>query len=159
MSPRKRTKMARFDEKRMKALRAEMLKCPNPMFSEMVRDDRASDGDLMDFAITLAHSYFSGALLEPVTAAAGRELERMTRRVLLETAALFGATATFEKDGAAVVKAVFPEDAPDRLTFAVQQLVDTGLSVAESMQRLEPPAPAQCQMESDIHTQLPARVH
>ena len=46
-------------------------------------------------------------------------------------------------------------DDSDLITFAVQQLVDTGMSVAEAMRHLEPPPAAQCQMESDIDTQLP----
>ena len=111
MSPRKRTKMARFDPKPMKALRAEMLKCPNPMFSEMVKDDRASDGDLMDFAINLAHSYFCGALLEPVEAAARHNLSVTSRRAVLVTAAKFNATALFDKEGTgATLKSAWSDD-------------------------------------------------
>ena len=152
---RKRSKMTRYNPDPVKALRAEMAKHPNPMFGQMLVQERMSDGDLLDFSVSVAISYFNGALLEPVAAAAGRELERMARQTLLVTAAKFGATATFTKDGGAVLKSVFPDDGPDLLTFAVQQLVDAGMSVAEAMQELEQPAPAQCHMESDIHTQLP----
>ena len=152
---RKRSKMTRYNPDPVKALRAEMAKHPNPMFGQMVVQERMSDGDLLDFSVSVAISYFNGALLEPVAAAAGRELERMTRQTLLVTAAKFGATATFTKDGGAVLKSVFPDDGPDLLTFAVQQLVDAGMSVAEAMQELEQPAPVQCQIESDVSTQLP----
>ena len=114
---RKRSKMTRYNPDPVKALRAEMAKHPNPMFGQMLVQERMSDGDLLDFSVSVAISYFNGALLEPVAAAAGRELERMARQTLLVTAAKFGATATFTKDGGAVLKSVFPDDGPDLLTF------------------------------------------
>ena len=151
----KRSKMVRYSPAHAKELRDEIAKHPNPMFGRMLAQGRMSDGDLVDFAFNVAHAYFSGVLLEPVAEAAGRELERIARQALLVTAAKFGATATFTKDGRAVLKSVFPNDGPDLLTFAVQQLVDTNMSVAEAMQELDPPAPVTCQIESDVSTQLP----
>ena len=61
---RKRSKLARYNPARVKALRDEMLKCPNPVYAEMVAPGNMSDGDMMDFAVSLAGSYFSGILLE-----------------------------------------------------------------------------------------------
>ena len=155
MNARKRSKVGRYDPKLMQALRDEMVKHPNPMFGRMLAEGRMNDGDVLDFSLSVANAYFSGQLLEPVAAAAGRELERLTRQTLLVTAAKFGVTAIFDADRGAVLKSVFPDDGPDLLTFAVQQLVDTGMTVAEAMQELEQPPPAQCHMESDIDTQLP----
>ena len=152
---RKRSKMTRYNPDPVTALRAEMAKHPNPMFGQMLVQERMSDGDLLDFSVSVAISYFNGALLEPVAAAAGRELERMARQTLLVTASKFGATAIFTKDGGADLKSIFPDEGPDLLTFAIQQLVNTNMSVEQAMQELEPPAPVQCQIESDVSTQLP----
>ena len=49
------------------------------------RRDRATDGDMVDFALSLANSYFTGALLESVKTAAGREMHLLMRRTLLTT--------------------------------------------------------------------------
>ena len=135
MSQRKRSKVGRYDPKLMQALRAEITKHPNPMFGEMLKENRVGDGDVMDFALRVALSYFSGELLEPVTAAAGRELERLMRRTLLRTVAYFDATATFTADGGANITLLKGADADTR-TAAVQALVDTGMSVKEAQSLL-----------------------
>ena len=162
MSPaqkRKREKVGRYDPKLMQALRTEIAKHPNPMFGRMLADGRMSDSDVLDFSLTMAHSYFSGDLLEPVVEAAQRELERLTRQTLLKTAALFGMTATFEKDGGAILKSAWSEDDPDAQTAAIQALVDTGLSVKEAMAAFKtgPPEGGNAPIET-IRTQLPEAV-
>ena len=137
----------------MQALRAEMEKHPNPMFGRMLAegpDERQRS--LLDFSINVAHAYFTGALLEPVAAAAGRELERMTRQTLLKTAALFGMTATFDKDRGAVLKSAWKDQ--DTQTAAVQALVDTGLSVKEAMASFKTGPPEQAP-PTELHTRLP----
>ena len=161
MSPaqkRKREKVGRYDPKLMQALRAEMEKHPNPMFGRMLAEGRMSDSDVLDFSLNVAHAYFSGDLLEPVAAAAGRELDRLTRQTLLVTAALFGMTATFGKDGGAVLKSAWSDDDPDVQTAAVQALVDTGLSVKDAMAAFKTGPPEQAPPTEPIHTRLPEAV-
>ena len=152
----KRSKMVRYSPTRAKEIRAEIAKHPNPMFGRMISQGRMSDGDLVDFAFNVTHAYFSGDLLEPVAAAAGRELERLTRRTLLTTAALFGMTATFEKDGGAVLKPAWSDEDPDRQTDAVQALVDTGLSVKQAMSAFKTGPPKEGLTPEQIYTRLPA---
>ena len=151
---RKRSKLTRYNPDNVKALRAQMLKCPNPIYGQMVTEGQMSDGDMMDFALSLANSYFGGELLASFKTTAKANMELQTRRAVLVTAALFGATAAFDKDGMNIMS-IFPDEGPDLLNHAVQQLVDVGMSVAEAMQVLQPPAPIQCQIESDVSTQLP----
>ena len=155
----KRSKMIRYNPTHAKELRDEVAKHPNPMFGRMISQGRMTDGDLIDFAFSVTHAYFSGDLLEPVAAAAGRELERVTRRTLLVTAALFGMTATFDKERGAVLKSAWADDDPDRQTAAVQALVDTGMSVKEAMAAFKTGPPKQGPPTEPIHTQLPALVH
>ena len=101
MTPRKRSKMTRFDPQIMKKLRAEIAKHPNPMFGAFIEETRLSDGDLVDFAMNAAYAYFSGALLEPVKAAAWRELQRVRRRAVLVTAAKLARRQSSTKKGLA----------------------------------------------------------
>ena len=152
----RRSKMVRYSPTRAKELRDEIAKHPNPMFGRMLAEGRMSDGDLVDFAFNVAHAYFSGALLEPVAAAAGRELERLMRRTLLTTVALFGMTATFEKDGGAVLKSAWVD--ADTQTAAVQALVDAGLSVKEAMAAFKTGPPEQAPPTEPIRTRLPEAV-
>ena len=154
----KRSKMTRYNPTRAKALRGKIAKHPNPVFRQMLAEGRMSDGDVVDFALTVAEAYFSGELLEPVTAAAGRELERLMRRTLLTTAALFGMTATFDKDGGAVLKSAWSDDDPDTQIAAVQALVDAGLSVKEAMAAFKTGPPKQAPPTEPIHTRLPEAV-
>ena len=153
---RKRSKLARYNPASVKTLRAQMLKCPNPIYGQMVKEGQMSDGDMLDFALSLANSYFDGQLLESFKATAKHNMEMQTRRAVLVTAAFFGATAAFDKDGMNIIRI---GDDPDTITFAVQQLVDVGFSVAEAMRQLQPPPPAPCEMESDIRAELPELVH
>ena len=159
MSPaqkRKREKMGRYDPKLMEKLRDEIAAHPNPMFGRMIAEGRMSDSDVLDFSLNVASAYFSGDLLEPVAQAAGRELERLTRQTLLKTAALFGWTATFDKDGGAVLKDAWPEDDPDAQTAAIQALVDTGLSVKDAMAAFKTAPPERGSTPPEpIHTRLP----
>ena len=155
---RKRAKVGRYDPKLMQALRAEMEKHPNPMFGRMIAEGRMSDSDVLDFSLNVASAYFSGDLLEPVAAAAGRELERLTRQTLLKTAAMFGMTATFATDGGAVLKSAWPKDDPDAQIAAVQALVDTGMSVKESMGAFKTGPPEQDPPTEPMHTRLPEAV-
>ena len=154
-SKNKRSRMLRYSPTNAKALRDEIAKHPNPMFGQMLAEGRMTDGDLVDFAFNVAKAYFSGALLEPVAVAAGHELERLTRRTLLTTAALFGMTATFDKDRGAILKPAWSDDDPDRQTAAVQALVDTGMSVKEAMAAFKTGPPKQGSLLEPIHTRLP----
>ena len=155
MSTRKRAKVGRYDPKLMAALRAEVAKHPNPMFERMLEDGRMTDSDVLDFSMTLAKSYFDGALLEPVAKAAGRELERLTRQTLLITAALFGFSATFDKDGGAVLKSAWSDDDPNVQAAAIQALIDTGLSVAQAMASFKSGPQKEGWTTEPIYTQLP----
>ena len=152
----KRSKMVRYSPARVKALRDEMLKCANPVYAQMVAPGNMSDGDLVDFAVSLAGSYFSGHLLQVFKETATANLDLQRRRGVLVTAAFFGATAAFDKDGMNLIRI---GDDPDTITFAVQQLVNVGFTVAEAMRQLTPPPPAPCQMESDIRAELPELVN
>ena len=152
----KRAGMTRFNRDHVQALRDEMAKGPNPIYAQMVAKGQMTDSDMIDFALSLANSYFSGILLRVFEDTAKANMTLQTRRSVLVTAALFGATAEFDKDGMRIMRL---GDDSDLITFAVQQLVDVGMSVAEAMRHLEPPPPAQCQMESDINTKLPELVH
>ena len=159
MSPaqkRKREKMGRYDPKLMEKLRDEIAAHPNPMFGRMIAEGRMSDSDVLDFSLSVASAYFSGDLLGPVKEAADANMELQRRRAVLVTAAIFGASATFDKDGMSITRI---GNNPDLITAAVQALVDVGMTVAEAMRQLEPPPPAQCQMESDIRAELPALVN
>ena len=159
MSPaqkRKREKMGRYDPKLMEKLRDEIAAHPNPMFGRMIAEGRMSDSDVLDFSLNVASAYFSGDLLEPLAKAADARMALQARRAVLVTAAFFGATAAFDKDGMSIMRI---GDDSDLITFAVQQLVDTGLTVKEAMRQLAKPPPAQCQMESDIRAELPALVN
>ena len=161
MSPaqkRKREKMGRYDPKLMEKLRDEIAAHPNPMFGRMIAEGRMSDSDVLDFSLNVASAYFSGDLLEPVAKAAGRELERMTRRTLLVTAALFGMTATFESDGGAVLKPAWSDD-PDTQIAAVQALVDTGMGVKQAMAAFKTGPPEKGYTSETMHTQLPELIH
>ena len=155
-SKNKRSRMLRYSPTNATALRDEIVKHPNPMFGQMLAQGRMTDGDLCDFAFHVAKAYFSGDLLEPVATAAGHELERMTRRTLLVTAALFGMTATFEKDGGAVLKSAWVD--ADTQTAAVQALVDTGLSVKDAMASFKTGPPEPRPSTEPIHTRLPEPV-
>ena len=89
--------MTRFDPEIMQKLRDEIAKHPNPAFGAFIQEARASDGDVLDLAMSTAYAYFSGALLEPVEAAAMHNLFVTRRRAVLVTAAKFKATAIFDK--------------------------------------------------------------
>ena len=135
----KRSKMVRYSPARAKEIRDEIAKHPNPMFGRMIAEGRMSDGDLVDFAFNVTHAYFSGDLLEPLAKAADARMNLQARRAVLVTAAFFGATAAFDKDGMNIIR--IGED-PDAITFAVQQLVNAGFTVKEAMRQLEkPPRP------------------
>ena len=135
---RKRTKFTRYSPDLIKSLRAEMLKCPNPAFGQMVKGGQMSDGDMVNFALTMAQSYFSGALLESVRTTTQHLLVMQMRRAMLVTAARFGATARFIEDGDAIITPLKGADAATR-TAAVQALVDVGMSVAEAQSLLADP--------------------
>ena len=155
---RKRSKLARYNPANVKALRAQMLECPNTLYAQMVTEGQMSDGDMLDFAVRLANSYFSGQLLQVFKETAAVNMDLQRRRSVLVTAAIFGATAVFDsKDGGMQIKSIGND--PDMITFAVQQLVDVGMSVADAMRKLEPPPPAPCKMESDIRAESPELVH
>ena len=158
MSPRKRTAMIRYNPKLMKALRAEMTKCPNPIYGQMVKEGEMREGDMVDFALTLAHSYFSGALLESCEATQRSNLKLQMRWAVLVTAAFFDATATFTDDGAATITPLKDADADTRLA-AVQALVDTGMGVKQAMEAFSSGPPKHDHMAETIHTQLPEVVH
>ena len=120
---RKRSKVGRYDPKLVKELRVEMAKCPNPVYGQMVAEGNMNDADMMDFALSLSCSYFSGVLLRIFEDTAKANMTLQMRRAVLVTAALFGATADFDNDG---MRIMLLGDDSDLITFAVQQLVDTG---------------------------------
>ena len=153
---RKREGITRYNKDRVSALREEMKKCPNPIYAQMVDKDQMTDSDMLDFSVALAGSYFSGILLESFKETEKANMDLQRRRAVLVTAAFFGATAAFDKDGMNLIRI---GDDPDTITFAVQQLVNVGFTVAEAMRQLTPPPPAQCEMESDIRAELPEIVH
>ena len=116
----------------MSALRKEMAKCPNPIYAQMVDKDQMTDSDMLDFALSLAGSYFSGILLESFKETSKANMDLQRRRAVLVTAAFFGATAAFDKDGMNLIRI---GDDPDTITFAVQQLVNVWLHCCkEAMQ-------------------------
>ena len=154
MSQRKRAKVGRYDPKLMQELRAEIAKHPNPMFGRMLAEGRMSDGDVLDFSLNVAKAYFNGALLEPVTKAAGRELGRLMRRTLLVTAALFGMTGKFAEDGSVTITSAWTDD-PATQTAAIQALVDTGISVGEAMASFKICPPETGLPPGPMHTRLP----
>ena len=129
---RHRTAFARFDPKLLQSMRDLIEKCPNKDLARMGSKGRMTDGDLIDFSIALSCAYFSGALLEQAQAAQVRNLELMMRRTMLVCCASFGATASFESDGAVVISPVGTDD-PDKLTAAIQALTDTGMRLKEAM--------------------------
>ena len=147
--------MTRFDPQIMKKLRDEIAKHPNPMFGAVIEETRASDGDLLDFAMNAACAYFSGKLMEPVEAAARRHLHVMRRRTVLVTAAKFGMTATFDADGCGATLTPAWSDDPDTQITAVQALVDTGMSLKEAMAEFASGPPKQGHTAETIHTQFP----
>ena len=147
--------MTRFDPELMEKLRAEIAKHPNLAFGAVIRLARMSDGDLVDFAMTAAYAYFSGALLEPVKEAARRELFLMRRRTVLVTAAKFGMTAIFDQDGCGATLTPAWTNDPATHIAAVQALVDTGLSVADAMAEFASGPPEPGHIAETIRTQLP----
>ena len=152
----RRAGMTRFNRDHVQALRDEMSKCPNTTYATMVAKGQMTDSDMIDFALCLSNSYFSGQLLEVFKETAKANLTVQMRRAVLVTAALFGCTAEFDKDGMSIRRL---GDDSDLITFAVQQLVNVGFSVAEAMRQLEPPPPAPCKMAADINTEVPELVH
>ena len=152
---RNRSKLARYNPATVKALRAEMSKCPNPGYAEMVSKNNMSDADLLDFAVALANSYFAGQLLRIFEDTAKANMELQTRRTLLITAALFGMTAIFDKDGGAVLKSAWSKENPDTQTAAVQALVDVGLTVKQAMASFKTGPEEEAWTTEPIYTRLP----
>ena len=85
---RKRSKVGRYDPKLVKELRVEMAKCPNPVYGQMVAEGNMNDADMMDFALSLSCSYFSGVLLRIFEDTAKANMTLQMRRAVLVTAAL-----------------------------------------------------------------------
>ena len=150
---RRRSKMTRYNPARAKALRADLAKHPNPVFGEMLKDNPMSDGDLVDFALGMAHSYFTGTLLESFKTTERFNLELVSRRTLLATVSLFGKTAVFDEDGSVTIGPAWTDD-PNTHIAAVQALVDVGFSVVKAQSLLASPPP-QGRMAEPIRTHLP----
>ena len=127
---RTRSRLARYSPDLVSDLRKEMAKHPNPDFGKTLKHRRMTDGDLLDVSARIACAYFSGELLEPVQKSAAMAIDRQMRRTLLVTAAIFGCTATFQKDGGATLEKIKSED---QGVAAVQALVDCGMSVKDAM--------------------------
>ena len=138
---RKRSKVARYDPKLMQELRAAIIKSPNPMFGEMLKESGAKDSDVMDFALRVANAYFSGELLEQVTTTALSQMDLVMRRSVLQTAATLGATATFAEDRLSMTITRLKGADADTRTAALQALVDVGVSVSEAQSLLADPTP------------------
>ena len=157
---RKRREDGRYDPKLMEKLRAEISAHPNPMFGRMIAEGRMSDSDVLDFSLNVASAYFSGDLLEPVAAAAGRELERYITRAILTTLGAFGLTATVSEDGLFTPKLARSPDNPEVQLDSVQRLVDTGLSVKEAVASIrELPAPGELPDRIEAQVSQPEIVH
>ena len=152
---RKRSKVGRYDPKLVKALRAEMSKCQNPVYAQLVEEGNMNDADMMDFALSLSCSYFSGVLLRIFEDTANANMALQTRRTLLITAALFGMTAIFDKDGGAVLKSAWSKENPDTQTAAVQALVDVGLTVKQAMASFKTGPEEEAWTTEPIYTRLP----
>ena len=119
-----------------------------------------SDSDVLDFSLNVASAYFSGDLLEPVAAAAGRELERYITRAILTTLGAFGLTATVSEDGLFTPKLARSPDNPEVQLDSVQRLVDTGLSVKEAVASIrELPAPGELPDRIEAQVSQPEIVH
>ena len=112
-----------------------------------------SDGDLVDFALGMAHSYFTGTLLESFKTTERFNLELVSRRTLLATVSLFGKTAVFDEDGSVTIGPAWTDD-PNTHIAAVQALVDVGFSVVKAQSLLASPPP-QGRMAEPIRTHLP----
>lgn len=151
MTPRKRSKLGRYNPTLLKGLREAIAKRPEPMFGP---HRRMSDGDLMDFALELAGSYFSGALVESFKVGATRELERFQRQTVSVIAANLGATASFSDDGVTTLTMLANAD-DDTRTAAVQRLVDVGVSVKEATRLISNPQP-QGHASWQVGTSMPA---
>ena len=148
-----RTAVGRYDPELLKALRVEIAKSPNPDLVRMVGKGRMSHGDLLDFALHIAHDYFSEELLEPHKAEAHRVKDLNMRRMVLVTAAIFGMTATFEKEGMLLTPAW--TDDPNTHIAAVQKMVDTGMTVKRAMDAFSTGPPKHGYTAESIYTQLP----
>ena len=152
----RRAGMTRFNRNHVQALRDAMAKCPNTAYATMVDKGAMTDSDMLDFSLRLSISYFDGTLLQVFKETAKANMTMQMRRAVLVTAAFFGCTAEFDKDG---MKIRLLGDDSDLITFAVQQLVNVGFTVAEAMRHLEPPPPAPCKMETDINAKVPELIH
>ena len=148
--------MTRFNRGHVQALRDDMAKCPNPIYKQMTAKGAMTDADMIDFALCLANSYFDGTLMQMFKETQKDNMTTQMHRAVLVTAAIFGATVEFT-EGEMRIRRL--GDDSDTMTFAVQQLVDVGFSVAEAMRHLEPPPPAPCKMEGDINTKVPELVN
>ena len=146
-----RSKLSRYDPELMQALRDAIETADPP--AQLLKDGQ-SNGDLVDLALRLAHSYFSGALVESFRVGAKVELEKLMRQTVLVVAASFGATATFTADGGVTMTMVRAAEG-DTWTAAVQALVDTGLTVADAVDLLATsPSPPQGRSSFPIKTPI-----
>ena len=168
---RKRSKLARYNPASVKALRAEMSKCPNQVYAQMVAEGNMSDGDMLDFALSLADSYFNGSLLEAARQATVKLIAEtkqqsddkavlMIDRAILKTLGAFGLTATIAEDGLITPKLARSKDDPEVQIDSVQRLVDTGLSVKEAVASIrELPAPGELPDRIEAQVSQPELVH
>ena len=174
MSPaqkRKREKMGRYDPKLMEKLRAEIAAHPNPMFGRMIAEGRMSDSDVLDFSLNVATAYFDGQLLETARQATVNLIAEtkqqsddkavlMIERAILKTLGAFGLTATISEDGLITPKLARSKDDPKVQIEAVQRLVDTGMSVAESVASIrELPAPGELPDRIEAQVSKPEVTH
>ena len=135
-----RSKLSRYDPELMQALRDAIKTVGLP--AQLIKGQ--STADLVDFSLSLAQTYFTGALVESFQAGAKVEMEKLMRQTVLVVAASFGATATFTADGGVTITRVTATEG-NTWTAAVQALVDTGLTVADAVDLFATPPPPQGQ--------------
>ena len=150
-----RSKLSRYDPELMQALRDAITTVGLPA---QLLNKGQSTADLVDFALRLAQTYFSGALVESFKVGAKVEMEKLMRQTVLVVAASFGATATFTADGGVTGVTLTKVRAAegDTWTAAVQALVDTGLTVADAVDLLStsPPQGQSWPIKTPINTEL-----
>ena len=168
---RKRSKMTRYNPDHVQAVRSEIAKCPNKEFAKMVDVDSMSDGDMLDFALHMTFSYFNGSLLETARQATVNLIAEtkqqsedkavlMIDRAILKTLGAFGLTATISEDGLITPQLARSKDDPKVQIESVQRLVDTGLSVAESVASIrELPAPGELPDRIEAQVSQPEVTH
>ena len=171
---RKRSKMTRYNPARVKALRAEIAKCPN---KDVCEDDRKvvsmTDGDMLDFAVHygVAPTSLENSL-KPVQrsrALSGYGSDFVARTIAGRLSGLVRYDRDrLTKDGGAILRSwpAWSDDDPDRHNSTqFRRFVDTGIgrqgsgmAAIRELQALQENR-AGHGIEDQVITQLPEVVH